>query len=638
MGEQRVSLMASKRQRQRFMKALLRDVSALEYMLDNDWFERDTIRIGAEQELCLVDLNTFKPKPIAMEVIEKLKLPWLETELARFNLETNVNPQVFTGDCFGKVEKEIRSSLAELNAGLSEMGAGMVLTGILPTLRKFHLDMEYITPMRRYSALMDAINEQLQAQSYELRLTGIDELSLRHDSPMLEACNTSFQVHLQVAPQDFVKLYNISQVLVAPIMATSANSPIVFGKRLWHESRIALFQQALDTRSSHDHLRERAPRVNFGVDWLKDSILEIYKEDIARFRVLLSADIKEDSQALIKNNKVPKLRALQVHNSTVYRWNRPCYGVSDNGKPHLRIENRVLPAGPTILDEISNAAFWLGAMTGYGNVHDDITRRMSFAEARDNFFKAARYGLDTKFTWLDDQKISAQDLILNEMIPMAEEGLKSRNVDTADIDKYLGVIKERTKKHTTGARWMLRSFTDLIDKVPRDEAVSILTATMVKNQEESKPVHEWDLPGPADLAQYQPSRLKVEEFMITDVFTAQADDIVQFVSEMMLWRKIRHLPIEDTQGNLVGLVSSRTLLRHMTDQKKSGSKKVVSISDIMISEPITIAPDANILDAMRLMEENKIGCLPVCNDLELVGIITEKDFLRVSSRLMERLS
>jgi CBS domain-containing protein/gamma-glutamylcysteine synthetase len=518
------------------------------------------------------------------------------------------------------------------------MGAGMVLTGILPTLRKFHLDMEYITPMTRYSALMEAINDQLQAQSYELRLTGIDELSLRHDSPMLEACNTSFQVHLQVAPSDFVKLYNISQVLVAPVMATSANSPIVFGKRLWHESRIALFQQALDTRSSHDHLRERAPRVNFGVDWLKDSILEIYKEDIARFRVLLSADIKEDSQALIKENKVPKLRALQVHNSTVYRWNRPCYGVSDNGKPHLRIENRVLPAGPTILDEVSNAAFWLGAMTGYGNAYDDITQKMSFAEARDNFFKAARYGIDTKFTWLNDQKVSAQDLILEEMIPLAEEGLRSRNVDTGDIDKYLGVIKERTKKHTTGARWMLRSFTDLIDKVPRDEAVSILTATMVKNQEESRPVHEWQLPGPADLAQYQPSRLKVEEFMITDVFTAQADDIVQFVCEMMLWRKIRHLPIEDNKGKLVGLVSSRTLLRHMTDQKKSGSKKVVSISEIMIKDPITIHPEANILDAMRLMSDNKIGCLPVCNDSELVGIITEKDFLRVSSRLMERLS
>ncbi len=632
-----MSLLASKRQKQRFMKALLKDVTALEYMLDHDWFESDTIRIGAEQELCLVDKNTFKPMPIAMEVIEKLKLPWLETELARFNLETNVTPQVFTGKCFDAVESEIRSNLTELNQGLSEMGAGMVLTGILPTLRKFHLDMNYITPMRRYSALMEAINSQLQGQSYELRLTGIDELSLRHDSPMLEACNTSFQVHLQVAPSDFVKLYNISQVLVAPVMATAANSPIVFGKRLWHESRIALFQQALDTRSSHEHLRERAPRVNFGVDWLKDSILEIYKEDIARFRVLLSADIEEDSMALIKENKVPKLRALQVHNSTVYRWNRPCYGVSDNGKPHLRIENRVLPAGPTIIDEVANAAFWLGAMVGYGKHYEDITQQMSFAEARDNFFKAARYGLDTKFTWLNDQKISAQDLILNEMIPMAEEGLRDRGVDSSDIDRYLGVIKERTRLHTTGARWMLRSFTDLIGQVPRDEAVSILTATMVRQQEQSRPVHEWELPGPADLAEYRPSKLKVEEFMIADVFTAQADDIVQFVSEMMLWRKIRHLPIEDNKGKLVGLVSSRNLLRHLLDQKKAGSKKVVSISEIMISDPITISPDANILDAMRLMSDNKIGCLPVCSNKELVGIITEKDFLRVSSRLIERL-
>jgi len=619
------------------MKALLKDVTALEYMLDHDWFESDTIRIGAEQELCVVDKDTFKPKPIAMEVIEKLKLPWLETELARFNLETNVTPQVFTGKCFHAVESEIRSNLTELNQGLSEMGAGMVLTGILPTLRKFHLDMNYITPMRRYSALMEAINAQLQGQSYELRLTGIDELSLRHDSPMLEACNTSFQVHLQVAPKDFVKLYNISQVLVAPVMATAANSPIVFGKRLWHESRIALFQQALDTRSSHEHLRERAPRVNFGVDWLKDSILEIYKEDIARFRVLLSADIQEDSLALIKEGKVPSLRALQVHNSTVYRWNRPCYGVSDNGKPHLRIENRVLPAGPTIIDEVANAAFWLGAMVGYGKHYEDITQQMSFAEARDNFFKAARYGLDTKFTWLNDQKISAQDLILNEMIPMAEEGLKDRGVDTSDIDRYLGVIKDRTKLHTTGARWMLRSYTGLIGQVPRDEAVSILTATMVRQQEQSRPVHEWEMPGPADLAEYRPSKLKVEEFMIADVFTAQADDIVQFVSEMMLWRKIRHLPIEDNKGKLVGLISSRNLLRHLLDQKKAGSKKVVSISEIMISDPITISPDDNILDAMRLMNDNKIGCLPVCSNEELVGIITEKDFLRVSSRLIERL-
>ena len=214
------------------------------------------------------------------------------------------------------------------------MDTKLILTGILPTLRKFHLDLDNLTPKKRYRALMESINTQLIGSAYELRLTGIDELLLQHDSPMLEACNTSFQVHLQVSPNDFVKMYNIAQTLAGPTMAIAANSPIVFGRRLWHESRIAMFQQALDTRTTHDHMRERSPRVNFSNDWLQDSLLEIYREDIARFRVLISGDVQEDAIAMINKGEVPKLRALQVHNSTVYRWNRPCYGISSDGKPH----------------------------------------------------------------------------------------------------------------------------------------------------------------------------------------------------------------------------------------------------------------------------------------------------------------
>lgn len=637
MGEQRVSVFSGKRQMQKFVKSLLDDVAALEYMLENDWFEDSVSRIGAEQELCLVDLNTYKPSPIAMEVMERMDFPWLETELAKFNLETNLSPREFKEDCLTLLESEIRDNLSQLDSGLKEMGAGIVLTGILPTLRKFNLELSYLTPKKRYKALMDAINAQLQGHAYELRLQGIDELLVKHDSPLLEACNTSFQVHLQVHPRDFVKMYNISQVLVAPVLATAANSPIVFGRRLWHESRIALFQQALDTRSSNEHLRQRSPRVNFGSDWLQNSILEIYKEDIARFRVLLSADVEENSLALIKNNKVPKLRALQVHNSTVYRWNRPCYGVSENGQPHLRIENRVLPAGPTVIDEVANTAFWLGAMKGYEKQFDDITKSMTFAEARDNFGKAARYGLDSKFTWLKDRKVAAKDLILEELLPVAREGLESQNVDTADIDKYLGIIEERTKVHSTGARWMLRSFTGLIEEVPRDEAVTILTATMMKNQKDGRPVHEWDLPTPSDFNEYRPSQMKVEEFMETDIFTVQKDDIIELVAEMMDWRKIRYLPVEDNKGKLIGLVSSRLLLRHFLKQRKAKSRKVGTVKDIMIDDPITISPQSSILDAMRIMRDKKIGCLPVAAGDELVGVITEMDFLRVSGRLMERL-
>ena len=324
MGEQRVSLLNDENQMQNFVRQLLDDVQALDYMLEHEWFEDGIVRIGAEQEMCLVNQDNFKPAAIAMKALRKMKaFPWVETELAKFNLETNLTPREFKGKALSALEKENSDKLKKIGKTLKGMNADLILTGILPTLRKFHLDMEYLTPKKRYFALMEAINAQQQGQAYELRLLGIDELLVRHDSPLLEACNTSFQVHLQIAPRDFVKMYNISQALAGPCIAISANSPIVFGRRLWHESRIALFQQALDTRTTHDHLREKSPRVNFGSDWLQESVLEIYKEDIARFRVLLAGDIKEDSVKQIGKGKVPKLRALQVHNSTVYRWNRP---------------------------------------------------------------------------------------------------------------------------------------------------------------------------------------------------------------------------------------------------------------------------------------------------------------------------
>jgi CBS domain-containing protein/gamma-glutamylcysteine synthetase len=638
MGEQKVSLVGDELAMQQFVKKLLRDVQSLEYMLDNDWFESDTIRIGAEQEMCLVNTRTLKPAMIAMEALELMKKhDWVETELAKFNLETNLTPRIFEGACLSKLEEENRHNLQVISKTLNGMGADLVLTGILPTLRKYDLEMANLTPKKRYFALMEAINKQLIGTAYELRLSGIDELLVRHDSPLLEACNTSFQVHLQVRPADFVPLYNIAQALAAPVMAISANSPIVFGKRLWHESRIALFQQALDVRTTHNHMRERSPRVNFGSGWLDTSIMEIYREDIARFRVLLSADIEEDSIQMIQKGEVPKLRALQVHNSTVYRWNRPCYGISDNGKPHLRIENRVLPSGPTVLDEVANAAFWLGAMTGMHEAVPDIRKEISWEDARDNFLKAAKFGIDTNFNWFGDKKVGACDLVLNELLPIARKGLESRNIRQEDIDRYLGVIEKRAKKQMTGARWQLRAFTKLSKEVTRDEALSVLTSSILKNQAKNEPVHKWKMPEVDDLIDYRPTKLLVDEFMTTDLLTAQKDDLIELVTELMNWRKLRYIPVEDAKGRLSGLITNRTLLRYFTDKSKFGSKGHTSVKDIMVNNPITIDPKATIVQAMQIMRKHKIGCLPVVQDEELVGMITEMDFLRISGRLIERL-
>lgn len=639
MGEQRVSLLTDKGKMQEFMKALLKDVQALEYMLENNWFESGITRIGAEQEMVLIDNKTYKAATRAMEALDKMKdMEWVETELAKFNLETNMFPRELEGDCFSSMDNENSEKLNKIQEVLETMGCSLLLTGILPTLRKFELGLHNLTPKKRYRALMDAIDSQLLGSSYELRIVGIDELMVKHDSPMLEACNTSFQVHLQVSPDEFVKMYNIAQALAAPVMAIAANSPMVFGKRLWHETRIALFQQSLDTRSVHDHLRERSPRVNFGKDWLHESILEIYKEDIARFRVLISSDLEEDALNMIQENKVPKLRALQVHNSTVYRWNRPCYGISDNGKPHLRIENRVLPSGPTTLDEIANACFWLGCMVGMADEIDDIRDHVSFADVSDNFGKAAKFGIDSKFTWFNDKKVNACDLVLDELLPLARKGLKKRNVNQADIDKYLSVIEGRAKSHMNGARWALRAYTNMIKITSQDEALTAITAATLKYQSiPNHPVHEWEMPGLDILSEYKPSDLTVSEFMSTDLFTVQKDDIIDLVAEMMDWRNINHTAVEDSKGKLVGLVSSKDILKFLVRNKNKPETEDAKVEDIMNTAPRTVTQDVKIIEAMRIMRDNKIGCLPVVKDKELVGVISEMDFLRISNRLIERL-
>ena len=636
MGEQRVSLVSDKKQMQKFLKALLDDVKAMEYMLENGWFEENVSRIGAEQEMVLVDKNTFKPATNAMEALDLMKdKEWVETELAKFNLEINLTPRKFEGSCFSELEKETKEKLTSIQKVLDTLDTQLVLTGILPTIHRHHVEMENLTPKKRYFALMEAIRDQLLGPNFELNIVGIDELIMKHTSPLVEAVNTSFQVHLQVSPTDFVQKYNISQVLAAPIMAVAANSPIVFGKRLWHESRIAMFQQSIDTRSSHDHMRERSARVSFGKDWIHDSILDIYREDISRFRVLLSSDVEEDSLALLKKGQVPKLRALQVHNSTVYRWNRPCYGISDNGRPHLRIENRVLPSGPTVMDEIANAVFWLGAMEGLAMEVKDVRDRMSFEDAKDNFVKAAKFGIDSKFTWFDDEKISAVDLILEKLIPISRKGLLSKGINQKDIDRFLGIIKGRAESHMNGARWLLRSYTDLIKKTNKDAALTLLTSQIAKYQKSGIPVHEWETPSLSDLLQYNPDHLMVSEFMNTDLITVQKDDIVELVAELMDWQKIRYCPVEDNKGNLIGLVTSRHILRHLLKYK--GSKKTFVVEDIMIEKLITVNEKTNIVEALNLMNDYKIGCLPVVSGDALIGIITESDFIAITSRLLDRL-
>lgn len=634
MGDERVKLPESKEQSQQFLKYLLRDVRAMDKMLKEDWFEIDNIRIGAEQELCLIDMHA-KPAPIVMELMELLGNSSFTTELARFNLESNLKPLLFKGKCLSQMEAQIVYQLEVVRDAIKELNGDIALVGVLPTIRKSDLKIENLTPLPRYRALCDAINK-LRGEEYDLRIQGTDELLMRFDTPLLEACNTGFQVHLQVNPDEFVNKYNLAQAIAGPVLAGAVNSPLLFGKRLWAETRIALFHQSVDTRKVGDHLRDSSPRVTFGNSWLKDSILEIYQEDIARYRVILSSDIEEDVEKMMEEGKVPELRALQIHNGTVYRWNRPCYGIS-GGKPHLRIENRVFPSGPTVTDEIANAAFWLGLLNGMGDQYEDISSQMDFEDAKTNFFAASKMGLETKFRWVDDKRYSAVDLICHELLPIAKDGLKKAGVDDGDIDIYLDVIEERTEAGKTGSYWMVKSYNNLSKQVTREQALTALTNAMVKNQKKGEPVHKWGLAKLDDMEMWQPSSLLVEEFMTTDLFTVQKDDILELVANLINWRRIRYVPVEDDSKHLVGLVTMRMVFREYNDVIHQETDGSTSVEEIMIRNPITIHPEASILEAIEIMDQQQIGCLPVVKNNRLVGIITEQNYMTITKRLLRLL-
>lgn len=618
---------------QKFTKRLLTDLRALEYMIDHGLIETGIRRIGAEQEMFLVD-QSWHPTPRCTQMIKALQDPHYTTELAQFNLEANMDPQVFGGDCLRRLENQIVELVEKARVAAHGMDTEVLLTGILPTLQHSDLDLANMTPVPRYKALNEALTK-LRGSAYEFKIAGMDEISFKHYSVMLEACNTSFQLHFQCGPGEFSSLYNLAQTISAPVLAAAVNSPILFGKRLWGETRIALFQQSVDTRNSRANLREISPRVNFGNHWIERGVLEIFQEDIVRFKVLLGTEIGEDPFQELAAGKVPRLRALLLHNGTIYRWNRPCYGISE-GKPHLRIECRFLPAGPTPLDEVANAAFWYGLMSALSHDHPDVRELIEFDQVKHNFIAAARSGLDASLTWFRGKRYSAQDLICKELIPQARHGLERSGIDPADIDRYLNVLEERVSSGRTGATWLTNSFTRMkkAGEGTRSERLAALTAATIARQRTGKPGHEWEEAKLEEAGGWLHNYRRVEQFMTTDLFTVNENEIVDLVANIMDWRRVRHVPVEDSQNRLVGLVSYRSLLRFLARGRASG-EKTVPVRELMQTNVVTIAPETPTLEAIKLMREKRVACLPVVKEDMLVGIITEADFMDVARRLLE---
>jgi len=632
MGEHHVQQNVDEKKSQAFMKALLEDLRALAFMLQDGRLENGVTRIGAEQEMFLVD-RYFRPAPVSLAVLEQANDSRLTTEIARFNLEANLTPLELTGNCFSRMEQELDHVIARAREAAATQNADVLLSGILPTLQRSDLTLDNLTPVARYHELDRGVI-RLRGGPLSIHIKGLDELHLTHDNIMMESCNTSFQIHFQSNAEEFANHYNIAQAVTAPVLAAAVNSPLLFGQRLWQETRVALFQHSTDERSRPQLARNQPTRVSFGDCWLRNSVVELFHDQITRFRPIMIIEPNENPFEVLARGETPSLSALRLHNGTVWRWNRACYGVTD-GVPHLRIENRALPSGPTVVDEIANATFFAGLMAALPKVYDDIAERMSFDDTKMNFFRAARHGLDAQFQWIDGKTHTAPALILDHLLPLARQGLISAQVATEDVDKYLDIIKERAQSRQTGATWIMKSLSAMDGSTSKDTRQRRLAAAMLANQKTDEPIHRWSIVENVEAVEWQDGYRTIGQFMSTDLFTVNPDDLIDLAASVMDWRHVRHVPVEDEAGHLVGLVTHRGLLRILNNGNRTGEGPT-TVREVMIENPVAVAPATSSLEAIQIMRSNRVGCLPVVEDDQLVGIVTSYDFLEASARVFEQ--
>jgi gamma-glutamyl:cysteine ligase YbdK (ATP-grasp superfamily) len=476
MGQEIVGARFKKQDFQRFLTRLKQETELLGQWFDDKRFANDKTVTGFELEAWLVD-DQHLPAPINAEFISAMNTELVCPELASFNVEFNYTPRELMGSALSQVQQEMAGLWQKGNTTAAQLGGQLVMIGILPTVDEQYLTMHHISAMNRYRALNEQVLRLRQGRALEFNIYGADHMRASHMDVMFESATTSFQIHLQVPLDLAVRAYNASLILSAPSVAVSANSPFMCGKDLWAETRIPLFEQSVEVGgyepASHGPMR----RVTFGSGYLHESVFECFKENLNHYPVLLPEVI---------DDPLEKFSNLRLHNGTLWRWNRPLIGV-ENGEPHLRIEHRVVPAGPSVPDNVANAAFYFGLVQSLirREIHPEV--QLPFNQARDNFYNAAKYGLDAQVVWLDGKKTNIRILILDKLIPMAAKGLESAGIDASDIDTYLGIIEQRARNSCNGAAWQ-RAF---VAKHGKD--MQKLTEAYVERQNSGEPVHTWDL-------------------------------------------------------------------------------------------------------------------------------------------------
>jgi hypothetical protein len=489
MGQEVAAKVFSREDRQRYRQKVRSNLDVFARLLAEARFDPEVRSFGLEIELNLTD-DGGDPALVNAAALEAIADPDFQTELSQFNVEINVAPRLFGGRVLSELETAIRASLNGAEERARTVGAHMMIIGILPTVDEAHLNAESFSASPRYALL----NEQIFAargEDLEISIAGIERLSTHADTIAPEAACTSVQLHQQVRPETFAACWNAAQAIAGVQVAIGANSPFFFGRELWRETRIALFEQATDTRPEELKAQGVRPRVWFGERWIT-SIFDLFEENVRYFPALLPVCEDEDPEQTLDAGGVPQLGELRLHNGTVYRWNRPIYDVV-RGQPHLRVENRVLPAGPTVVDTLANAAFYYGLVRVLSEDDRPIWSQMSFSAAEENFHAGARDGLDARVYWPGLGEVPAAELVVRRLLPLAHEGLDRWGIAPSDRDRLLEIIERRCVTLQNGASWQCAAFHQLYDerRLDRHDALREMTVRYREHMHANEPVHTW---------------------------------------------------------------------------------------------------------------------------------------------------
>ncbi|MCX4510377.1 glutamate-cysteine ligase family protein [Streptomyces sp. NBC_01619] len=494
MGEKVVAGGFDLSDRQRYRRKLQQCLAGLGRLLAEKRFDRPKNLMGLEIELNLAGPDGL-PRMMNAQVLDRIASRDFQTELGMFNLEVNIAPHRLGGRVLDRLAEELRTGLGYAHRKAAEVEAGIVMIGILPTLSSNDLVSANLSEVDRYALLNDQI-VAARGEDFILDIDGVERLNCTSTSIAPEAACTSVQLHLQVTPGRFAQVWNAAQAIAAVQIAVGANSPFLFGRELWRESRPPLFQQATDTRPPELQAQGVRPRTWFGERWV-DSAYELFEENLRYFPALLPMCDDEEPLRVLDDGGVPRLQELVLHNGTVYRWNRPVYGLAD-GVPHLRVENRVLPAGPTVTDVVANAAFYYGLVRALAEESRPLWTRMPFETAAANFETACRHGIDAELQWPRPgrggglTRVPAVKLVRDELLPLAAAGLDAWNVEPADRDFYLGAIEGRCRRRVNGASWQVDAFHRALESgMDREAALAAVTRRYSELMHLGEPVHTW---------------------------------------------------------------------------------------------------------------------------------------------------